>query len=79
MSAPFRMFGSMSGFRTSGALLSALLLTNTPLPAGGSPRRMSVSSRPSDHRTLARALIRLYPPLIGNGLLATGVRIDRNA
>ena len=41
-------------------------LVKTPLPGGGSPRRMKVSSTPSRHRTRARALIRLYPPVMAS-------------
>ena len=54
-------------------------LVNTPLPGGGSPRRMNVSSAPSPQRTRARALIRLYPPVMASQAMTRPARSGSTA
>src|ERR1700722_7846779 len=54
-------------------------LVNTPLPGGGSPRRMNVSSAPSRQRTRARALIRLYPPVMASQAMTRPARSGSTA
>src|SRR5580693_4835423 len=54
-------------------------LVNTPLPGGGSPRRMKVSSAPSRQRTRARVLIRLYPPVMASQAMTRPARSGSTA
>jgi len=53
---------------------SSRSLSNTPVSGGGSARSTKLSSDPSAHRTVARALSRLYPPLIGRKDVTAGPR-----
>src|SRR5664279_15523 len=80
--SPVASYQRTTGVRTVAIVGSACNMTHsasrslvkTPLPGGGSPRRMKTSTEPSPHVTEARALMRLYPPVIGSQLVTRPAR-----